>query len=85
MLIKVPANYDPVTRDYTGVWDGTFTTAWSDNPAWVLYDLITSRRYGLGENVNELEADKYAHLPDRAILRRACGRRVGRDRTAVYV
>ena len=37
LLLQVPSNYDPTTRQYTGVWDGTFQTAWSDNPAWVLW------------------------------------------------
>ena len=49
LIISVPNNYDPDTRGYTGTWDGTFTTAWTDNPAWVFYDLLSSNRYGLGE------------------------------------
>ena len=49
--IKVPSNYNPLTRVYTGVWNGTFTTAWSNNPAWVLYDMVTQPRYGLGQFV----------------------------------
>lgn len=48
MIIKVPTNYNPVTRAYSGTWDGTFKTAWSDNPAWCFYDLITNTRYGCG-------------------------------------
>ncbi|TAJ84560.1 host specificity protein J [Reyranella sp.] len=48
LLIKIPSNYDPITRKYTGDWNGTFTTAWSDNPAWCFYDLLTNTRYGLG-------------------------------------
>jgi predicted phage tail protein len=55
--IKVPSNYDPVLRSYTGVWDGTFKVAWSDNPAWCYYDLLTNPRYGLGEFVSEDEVD----------------------------
>lgn len=50
--VQVPANYNPETRAYTGVWNGSFKTAWTDNPAWILYDLITQGRYGL-----DLEAD----------------------------
>jgi len=57
--IKVPTNYDPLTRVYTGVWDGTFQTLYSDNPAWVLYDLITNDRYGIGGHVDVAEVDKY--------------------------
>jgi len=45
-ILQVPSNYDPLTREYTGVWDGTFQLAWSDNPAWVFYDLATHSRYG---------------------------------------
>ena len=49
LKIVIPSNYDPDTRIYTGMWDGTFSTAWTDNPAWVVYDLLSSNRYGLGE------------------------------------
>lgn len=45
--LKVPSNYDPINRIYDGVWDGTFKIAWSDNPAWCLYDLIMNDRYGM--------------------------------------
>lgn len=45
--IRVPSNYDPVTRTYEGVWDGSFKIAWSDNPAWCLYDLVMNDRYGM--------------------------------------
>lgn len=58
-LIQVPANYNPVTRVYTGVWDGTFTTAWSDNPAWCYYDLLTHDRYGLGAYIDAASVDKW--------------------------
>ncbi|MFY3461272.1 TipJ family phage tail tip protein, partial [Achromobacter xylosoxidans] len=50
-IIRVPSNYDPETRTYTGVWDGTFKLAWTDNPAWVFFDLVSNDRYGLGERV----------------------------------
>ncbi len=58
LRIKVPSNYNPVTRTYTGIWDGTFQIAWSDNPAWCYYDLLTNPRYGLGEFVSEAQVDK---------------------------
>jgi predicted phage tail protein len=60
ILIKVPVNYDPITRTYSGVWNGTFKTAWSNNPAWVFYDLITTNRYGLGDFIAESQVDKWA-------------------------
>lgn len=47
LKVKVPSNYNPETREYTGVWDGTFKFAWTDNPAWCLYDLITNTTYGV--------------------------------------
>lgn len=58
--IKVPNNYNPDTREYIGIWDGTFKVAWSDNPAWVLYDLMTNTRYGLGDVITQSNADKYS-------------------------
>ena len=58
--LKVPSNYNPETREYKGLWDGTFKIAWSDNPAWVLYDIVTNKRYGLGERVGEMAIDKWA-------------------------
>ena len=58
-IISVPTNYDPVTRIYTGIWDGTFKQAWTDNPAWVFYDLLTHERYGLGEHVGAAAVDKW--------------------------
>ena len=51
--IKIPSNYDPLTRIYTGIWDGTFNVAWSDNPAWVFYDIITNEHRGLGQRIPE--------------------------------
>lgn len=53
LIIRVPSNYDPTTHSYTGSWDGSFKLAVSDNPAWILYDLLTAERYGLGEYINE--------------------------------
>ncbi len=59
MKVKIPSNYNPLTRVYTGSWDGTFTTAWTDNPAWVFYDIVTNDRYGLGELIDESMVDKW--------------------------
>lgn len=60
MRIQVPSNYDPVARTYTGAWDGTFKIAYSNNPAWCFYDLITAERYGLGNFVAASQIDKWA-------------------------
>jgi predicted phage tail protein len=62
MLIKLPSNYKPAGREYTGVWDGSFYNGvyWSDNPAWCYYDLITNPRYGLGEYLKPEQIDKWA-------------------------
>lgn len=59
LRVKVPSNYDTRTRKYTGVWDGTFKTDWTDNPAWILYDVVTSKRYGLGNRLGDFGADKW--------------------------
>lgn len=58
--ISVPVNYDPVTRVYTGIWNGTFKTAWTNNPAWIFYDLLTHDRYGLGEFIDAAKVDKWS-------------------------
>ena len=58
-LIKVPTNYDPVARTYTGVWDGTFKIAYCNNPAWVFYDLVLNDRYGLGNRIKSSQLDRY--------------------------
>lgn len=60
LRVKVPTNYDPITKAYTGSWDGTFKVAWSDNPAWCFYDIVTNDRYGLGGLVDEAQVDKWA-------------------------
>lgn len=60
LKIKLPSNYNPTTRVYTGTWDGTFQVAWSDNPAWCFYDLVTTERYGLGGFIDESQVDKWA-------------------------
>ena len=59
LKVKIPNNYDPVTRTYNGVWDGNFSVAWTDNPAWCFYDLITNERYGLGNYIPESQVDKW--------------------------
>lgn len=59
LRIKIPTNYDPITRIYTGIWDGSFKVAWSNNPAWCFYDLVTNKRYGLGERIPESYVDKW--------------------------
>lgn len=51
MLIQVPTNYDPTARAYDGLWDGTFKLAYTNNPAWVFYDICTAKRYGLGDRL----------------------------------
>ncbi|MGB6924828.1 TipJ family phage tail tip protein [Psychrobacter sp.] len=58
--LKVPTNYDAVTRKSTGIWDGTFKTAYTNNPAWVYYDLITNDRYGLGDRLKPYMINKWA-------------------------
>lgn len=58
--INVPSNYDPLTRIYTGIWNGTFKTAWTNNPAWIFYDLLTHERYGLGEFIDATKVDKWS-------------------------
>lgn len=58
-IIRVPSNYDPVARTYAGPWDGTFKLAWSDNPAWVYYDLVLNDRFGLGHRVKASQLDKW--------------------------
>ena len=60
IIVQVPSNYDPQTRTYTGIWDGTFKAAWSDNPAWVLYDLLKNKRYGFGRRLGDFAVDKWA-------------------------
>lgn len=58
--LRIPTNYDPTTRVYTGEWDGTFKVAWSNNPVWVFYDLIVEDRYGLGSTFISTEVvDKW--------------------------
>lgn len=58
-IIRVPSNYNPVTHTYSGTWDGTFKWAWSNNPAWVFYDIVLSVRYGLGRRITADQVDKW--------------------------
>lgn len=58
-IIRVPSNYDPVTRQYTGTWDGIFKWAWSNNPAWIWFDILTEPRFGLGRRVTTTMLDKW--------------------------
>lgn len=59
-IINVPSNYDPNLRTYSGAWDGTWKKAWSNNPAFVLYDLITNQRYGLDQRELGISLDKWS-------------------------
>ncbi|MEZ2756126.1 DUF1983 domain-containing protein [Providencia vermicola] len=59
MLVKVPTNYDPINRTYSGVWDGTFKLAATNNPAWVFYDLVLNNRYGCGDRIKASQIDKW--------------------------
>lgn len=59
-IIQVSSNYDPDKRIYTGIWDGTFKPAFTNNPAWILWDLLTHPRYGMGKRLNISEVDKFA-------------------------
>lgn len=56
--IRVPSNYNPKTRVYSGIWDGSFKRAYSNNPAWIYYDLCTAKRYGLGGRISTEMLDK---------------------------
>ena len=58
--VSIPNNYNPRTREYDGIWNGEFVTDWTDNPAWVLYDVITNERYGLGDDINVPAVDKFS-------------------------
>lgn len=59
-LIKVPDNCDPITRTYSGSWSGGFKMAWSNNPAWIFYDLVLDEIYGMGTRVDASMVDKWA-------------------------
>ena len=57
--MQVPSNYDPVSRTYSGVWDGTFKQAWTDNAVWMTYDITTADRFGLGRRIKPWMVDKW--------------------------
>lgn len=57
--IAVPSNYDPRSRSYTGIWDGTFKQAWTDNPVWMTYDITVNDRFGLGRRIKPWQVDKW--------------------------
>jgi predicted phage tail protein len=57
--VRVPTNYDPLTRTYAGVWNGSFKIAWTDNPAWVSYDIILDDRFGTGRRISTSLVDKW--------------------------
>ncbi|ATW54455.1 TPA: phage tail protein [Salmonella enterica] len=59
-IVLVPSNYDPKTRTYAGLWDGTFKPAYTNNPAWIILDLLTHPRYGLGQRIGLADVDKWA-------------------------
>ena len=59
MIVRVPSNYNPETRVYTGAWNGTFKLAWTNNPAWCFYDMLTNSRYGLGDYLSADQIDKW--------------------------
>lgn len=58
-VIRIPQNYDPITRTYGGTWDGTFKWSWSNNPAWIWFDILTEPRFGLGRRVTPAMLDKW--------------------------
>ncbi|HCT3322870.1 TPA: phage tail protein [Enterobacter cloacae] len=58
-VIRVPDTYDPETRTYSGTWAGTFKWGWTDNPAWIFYDLVVSDRFGLGDRLTTANIDKW--------------------------
>ncbi|OQD50655.1 host specificity protein [Enterobacter cancerogenus] len=58
-VIRVPDTYDPETRTYSGTWTGAFKWAWTDNPAWIFYDLVVTDRFGLGDRLTAANIDKW--------------------------
>ncbi|MEG6214565.1 DUF1983 domain-containing protein [Enterobacter quasihormaechei] len=58
-IIRIPSNYDPIARTYSGTWDGTFKWGWSNNPAWIWFDVLTEPRFGLGRRVTAQMLDKW--------------------------
>lgn len=70
-IVAVPTNYDPETRTYTGLWDGTFKIAWTNNPAWIVYDLVKNDRYGMNAyrpvNLNKWDCYEAAQWCDEMV------------------
>ncbi|SAB33382.1 Phage-related protein%2C tail component [Enterobacter hormaechei] len=58
-IIRIPSNYDPIARTYSGTWDGTFKWGWTNNPAWIWFDVLTEPRFGLGRRVTAQMLDKW--------------------------
>ncbi|WP_241163955.1 phage tail tip fiber protein, partial [Escherichia coli] len=58
-IIRIPSNYDPIARTYSGTWDGTFKWGWTNNPAWIWFDVLTEPRFGLGRRVTPEMLDKW--------------------------
>lgn len=58
-IIRIPSNYDPIARTYSGTWDGTFKWGWTNNPAWIWFDVLTEPRFGLGRRVMPEMLDKW--------------------------
>ncbi|MGV3974261.1 host specificity protein J [Citrobacter freundii] len=58
-VIRIPQNYDPIARAYSGTWDGTFKWGWTNNPAWIWFDILTEPRFGLGRRVTPAMLDKW--------------------------
>ncbi|MCC9325989.1 DUF1983 domain-containing protein [Enterobacter hormaechei subsp. xiangfangensis] len=58
-IIRIPLNYDPIARTYSGTWDGTFKWGWTNNPAWIWFDVLTEPRFGLGRRVTAQMLDKW--------------------------
>lgn len=58
--VRVPSNYDPQTRSYSGTWDGSFKSAWTSNPAWHWYDIVLHKRFGLGRRIDASMVDKWS-------------------------
>lgn len=60
LLVRIPSNYNPKTREYTGIWDGNFVTDYTNNPAWCLFDILTHPRYGCGSRISDAMSNKWA-------------------------
>ena len=72
-LVKIPSNYDPVARTYAaGIWKGDFKEDWTNNPAWVFYDLVTNKQIGLGERLGDFGVDKFNFTKSRSIAINSC-------------